>query len=598
MTAVMNAPPPPWEGINLPKGYTLTADGMFEKKKDGQIGDQISGPVWVSAHTHDPQTGLYGVAIDWVDLKGNLAELPTPRNRLHEQGRLLVEDLACRGLQIIPGKERSLKEYLARFSSGEGPWARSTSRVGWLDSKEGQLIYVHPHPDIGVIAAHDHERVIFLPEQHIPTVHTMCPQGSLDAWKTHVAEPCRNNPFLIFSFCASLAGPLLKAAMAESGGFHFYGRSSRGKTTAAQVASSVWGCGADPSSSAEHSHVQRWNTTHNGMEAQLAAHSDGVLVLDEIHTCDAKDFERLIYNMSGGKGKTALDKHRNSRQQRTWRIVVLSTGEISAKQKIEEVGKAAHAGQLLRLLDIPTGENIIVDPHGEEPGQFALKLKRACGQHFGRAGPALIKKITEEFESEYQLSGYVRALLDDYERKLTPPKASAEQRRAIQRFALIGVAGELAASYGIVPFTQAEIFDAIRIVLRAYLTDGTNIPDGARGLVKVQDFIQRYPSSFRDANIDSHKHFELAGYISQSHEKGLLYLFTPEGFKRACGGLDCKEVLRELNRHGLLLTNEKNRLTYKDSIKVGADYKRPRLYAVRAELLEFDAMEEAVISED
>jgi hypothetical protein len=82
--------------------------------------------------------------------------------------------------------------------------------------------------------------------------------------------------------------------------------------------SSIWGNGADPTEAPDRAFVQKWNATGNAFEALLSAHNDGLLVLDEIHTCDTKDFGAVIYNMSGGKGRQALDRERQLRRSRRW----------------------------------------------------------------------------------------------------------------------------------------------------------------------------------------------------------------------------------------------------------------------------------------
>lgn len=346
MNNVLSMPPAvshPWEGVAIPPGYELTADGVIELNEKGED-RRIAGPVWVSAHTHDETRSHYGLALCFIDLRGNVIEYPFRRDALHEQGRALAQHLAMRGLEIVPGQESRLSRYLGGFDSKQVPWLRATAKLGWIDAVDGRLAYVSPSSENGVIALEKTERIIFQPEQHSPNLHTIRQQGSLQDWQTHVAAPCRGNAYLITSLGMPFAAVLLKAAAAESGGIHYYGRSSRGKTTAAQVAASVIGCGADPSDAPDNAYIQRWNSTANGLEGLTAAHNDSLLILDEIHTFGGKDFGKVAYNVTGGKGKAVMDKDRNLKQQRTWRTFVLSTGEISVRQKIEEEGNKVRAG--------------------------------------------------------------------------------------------------------------------------------------------------------------------------------------------------------------------------------------------------------------
>ena len=65
----------------------------------------------------------------------------------------------------------------------------------------------------------------------------------------------------------------------ESGGFHYRGDSSGGKTTALKLAASVYG---------GTSYLQRWRSTDNALEATAAQHSDCLLILDELAQTDPK----------------------------------------------------------------------------------------------------------------------------------------------------------------------------------------------------------------------------------------------------------------------------------------------------------------------
>jgi len=63
-------------------------------------------------------------------------------------------------------------------------------------------------------------------------------QGSLDDWRVKIAERCKSSSYLVFGLAIGFAAPLLQLTSAESGvtrvesgGFHFWVRSTKGKTT-------------------------------------------------------------------------------------------------------------------------------------------------------------------------------------------------------------------------------------------------------------------------------------------------------------------------------------------------------------------------------
>lgn len=572
----------PWDGIALPANYSISRSGVFKEDDSSRL----AGPVWVAASTHDPLSGEHGLVIRWMDLHGNPCELAITRDELHTQGGgTLPARLARGGLLLTPGEERKLLRYLALFDAQLLPLWKATTRVGWIEEPDGALAYMMP-PPVGLVAVIGHATVIFQPERESPSTASLYPRGTLEDWNRTVVALCRSNPLLLFSILVGLSGPLIRFAELESGGFHYYGRSSHGKTTAAQVAASVWGNGADPAEAPDRAFVQKWNSTANAFEALLSAHNDGLLVLDEIHTCDAKDFGAVIYNMSGGKGRQALDRDRQLRRSRKWRTMYFSTGEISVMRRLQADRKEIHAGQLLRLIDIPIDGGIIVDAKGADAAAHADKLKAACAHHFGVAGQNLIRELVVHYDHAMALTGTVKTLVERHSAALTPADAPAEHRRAIKRFALAMVAGELAIKLGILESNLDEVELAVRTALRAWQMDGSNVPDRLRGVLNVQAFLERCESRFQKLGDDSRQvPNDRAGFVGWDQATGArAFLLTPDGFVEACGGQDVRETARELVSRGFLLAREHGRYMEKRDLGTG----RHRVYVVRASLLGFD----------
>ncbi len=571
---------PLWSEIPVPAGYELDERGVSQTT----TATRIAGPAWVKATTHDPISGDHGIVIAWHDPFGAPHELAVTRDELHGQGSTLAARLSRGGLWIMPGTERKVLQYLAEFDVLRVPRWAAVTRVGWIEREDGQLAYMLPPPR-GLVALDSQPPVIFQPERESPSSASLYSRGTLADWNASVVSLCKDNPLLLFPVLIGLSGPLLRFAEMESGGFHYYGRSSHGKTTAAQVAASVWGNGADPAESPDRAYVQKWNSTANAFEALLCGHNDSLLVLDEIHTCDTKDFAAVIYNMASGKGKQSLDRERQLRRPRRWRAIYFSTGEVSVLSKLQADGKAVHAGQLLRLVDIPIERGIITHTGDMHPAAYADRLKSSCSRSFGTAGPALIETLVREYEGTGKLVGTIKTKVEHYSGVLTPKDAPPEIRRAIKRFALTMVAGELAIQLGILDCTMMHVGAAARTALRAWLTNGENVPDRLRGLMNVAEFIQRHESRFQSlGSVHAYPPRDRAGFVGFDKTTGeQQYQFTREGFAEACGGLDPKETASELKERGFLVA-ERGRLTDKRDTGNG----RTRLYVVRAALLEFD----------
>ncbi|MCG7867299.1 MAG: DUF927 domain-containing protein [Candidatus Thiodiazotropha taylori] len=566
-----------WLNITPPDGYLLTEQGVFEERKAGPV--MICGPVWVEALTRDHNGTGWGMLVCWIDRDGQTQSKAIANHLLHETGGGLAILLSQGGLMIVPGEERKVARYLGCFQ----PTNRllCVSQVGWVESGN-QLVYVRPD---GVLSKDKTDEIIFQPEQHAPTVDTMKSKGSLALWQQHVAEPCKGNPYLVFSVCASFAAVIQRFVGSDNSGFHLYGNSSRGKTTALQVAASVHGCGADPGGAVE-TYLLRWNATQNAMEGLAAAHNDGLLVLDEIGSCPAYDFGRTVYDLSGGQGKSRMNKNAVLNKQRRFRVLTLSSGEYSVLQKIEEMGKKAKAGQKNRFLDIPIEDAIVIETHGETPTDFVNKLKRCCGEYYGTAGPAYIQAILDEYGQEEVVRSRMQQYIEQWVGMLRQDLSlEPAQARAMGRLAPVGAAGQMAIELGILPLELADIQCAVETIRDAWLTDEFNMSEEIRGALNVRAFILKNRDRFGSAELAIDKVRQLAGYY---HAEERWYLFTPEGFAEACGGIPEKVVAKALRSRRLLHTNNSSHLKSRLSIPGLAE--RLEVYAVRQVILESDSL--------
>src|ERR1017187_7318759 len=199
--------------------------------------------------------------------------------------------------------------------------------------------------------------------------------GTAGNWKEKVGKYCSGNSRLIFAASTAFAAPLLAAVEMEGGGFHYVGKSSRGKSTCLEVAASVYG-------SAAH-YLQNWDTTKNSLEQVAEAHNDCLMVIDELGSVDGAIVGPTLYMIANGHGKSRMHQ-----PKRRWRVLFLTSGEITLAEHMEEAGKTTKMGQEVRLLNITPPDRVngswFENTHSfDSPGDFANYLKEATRKQYG-----------------------------------------------------------------------------------------------------------------------------------------------------------------------------------------------------------------------
>lgn len=108
------------------------------------------------------------------------------------------------------------------------------------------------------------------------------------------------NSRLTFAVSVAFASPLLHLIEMESGGFHYRGTTSSGKTSALAMAGSV--CGSPE-------YLQRWRATDNGLEGIALSHCDAILTLDELKMIDARIADESAYMLANGSAKVRANQN-------------------------------------------------------------------------------------------------------------------------------------------------------------------------------------------------------------------------------------------------------------------------------------------------
>lgn len=457
-------------------------------------------------------------------------------------------------------------------------FARCVERTGWHDR-----VFVFPDHTIG----ETDELVLFQSESATPTHYRT--RGELTHWRSDVAELCRGNSRLMLGVCVAFAGPLLAWAGEESGGFNIRGASSTGKSVSLHLAASVWG-GPD--------FRKKWRTTDNAMESLAALHSDTVLPLDEMGEIDARIVGETVYMLAGGEGKARAGRAGGLRHTPTWRVVFLSTSEISLAEHMRQGGKKVQAGQDARVADVPAdagaGHGVFEALHGYDSGvKVAEAIKRLTGEQYGHAGPAYLQGLMPRLDT---LPDVLRAQRDTFRTAHLPKSASGQSLRVAGRFALVAAAGELATEMGITGWEQGEATVAVARCMKDWAEErgGVGNLEPVRMIEQVRHFLHahgtaRFPM-IGDGEKEGWVTVNHAGFREASVMSEMSYYVFAEVFEQqVCEGFDARAVARQLKAIGALRTDGQRLKVSKRLPGKGL----VRCYHVLADIWEADAQQAA-----
>jgi uncharacterized protein (DUF927 family) len=377
--------------------------------------------------------------------------------------------------------------------------------------------------------------------------------GTLEDWKNQVAMYALNNPYLVFAICCGFSGPLLNLLNVMGIGFHYLGDSTSGKTTALLVATSVWGA---------PKFMLSWRQTANRLEAQAASRSDCLMTIDESHMVDPRTLDACIYLLLGGVAKGRLKRDSTAAETAHWRIAVLSSGERALETHLSAAQIDHKAGQSVRICDIPVeGKYGVFDqlPPDLSAAATADMLRQNAAKTYGTAGPAFVRRLIQEMPNldlHTELTQIVKSL--DTE------GLSAQQQRVWHSFALVGLAGELAIGFGIVPWEKGSAAGAAADLFETWRKnqpESSKSKEHAQVLQRVLDFIERHGDT-RFTNIklrvrpgsengvpDVPAARERAGWWEDTDARRN-YLFTSAGLHEAIGDFDWSRALRALDEAG------------------------------------------------
>jgi len=502
----------------------------FEVKEGTRSSKRVCSPLHIKATTYDSQENNYGRLLSFKTTSGGWREWSMPMELLKGGGDEMRGELLAMGVEIQPGT--SARNLLSMYLQTNPPKLKiqCALQVGWCGDS-----FVLPDKVYG----RDSDTIIFQSGERARDEFTQA--GTVEGWREKIALRAIQNTILTVAISAAFAAPLSKKCNAESGGLHFVGNSSIGKSSAIDAACSVWG---------GENFKRSWKTTANGLEGAAVLFNDCLLALDEIGECDPREIGAIVYSLGNGRGKQRATRSGSARGVSRWRSFVLSTGERTISTAMSEGGYRSKAGQSVRILDVPSerAHGIYDELHGYESGQaLSDSLKKYSIEQCGIVGRAFLQKLTLDTRDFNERIERIKGLAQF---QATEP----QHRRAAARFALVGLAGELATEYGLTGWQEGGAIKAASECFKLWRNcRGKGSDERQQILEQLSDFIERHEDS-RFSRIDGLRDVQIrdkAGWKEVRDEINF-YLFNSGGMKEALKGFDLKKSLDVLVEAGVL----------------------------------------------
>ena len=523
----------------------------------------------------------------FVDLDGARQEILVRPEDAHSTK--LISLLESRGARLPTDK--AARRRLCEDIVNADPRRRIllVERPGWIDDSKFML-----GPDV-IGEGGEEVRLGDRLGQHRARI---AKKGSLDGWKSGIRKPCEASSYLVFALSTGFAAPLLRLTNVENGGFHFWGPSTKGKSSLLQCVATIFG-GADE---AEIGYMRSWRVTSTAGDEMSLGHCDLPLVLDEVKLLDpdpviaARRASEVAYSITSGVPKSRSRRYDSEIPEdlKQYRVLLLSAGELSLERQAISGGSRRLRGEEARLIDIPVPDGTgILDrlpkaTRGAARRQVIEDLKDACARSFGTAGQRFVEQLVQQFtknpeELRLHLSRWIRLFL----KKATVDLDDPYEVRFARRFSLAYAAAILAIGYEVVPWDPNLALRSIRRIYRR--ARGQRARTNNSVSMAAERVIRRVCKA-TPINLDGVEKAERQPFASEEilqmrHLDGsTLRAIEPTFFRKLVGSaVSARAVADHLESEGILVPRPNGRRTRQIAVPGGT--KRHDYYCLREDRL-------------
>lgn len=569
--------------IVKPEGFVVNEHGTFAvvpTKNGSELKELTDVPLGITARARNPIGNRWFVRIEWLSPEGGRDHLQVQAHQLLSNFGPIVEEFAKRGVVVNHRTQTNLKDYFHACQKDKAiPVGRAVEHLGFATELGDDFpLFVLPNqvivPPSGAQTVERGERVFFSPSSEVPSLAGYRTSGSLQGWQDALA-PWGDHALIVFGAVLGFVGAFKHLIGAENHGFHLWGGTSTGKSTSSQVCVSVMGNPVNPGRTPDGAALfQTWNATPAGVELILAPHSGMTVVIDEI---GAKDGALNFYNAFSGIARVRMNELGNQRDQSRWSVVVMSTGEYSARAHTETHTPAVVTdGMSVRMLDISASAMLDMAAQAGAPTftespegkQGIERLQREVTHNYGWALPALVEFVnTRCSELGMTPADGLKGAVAEHEAAMVEraieggAKLTSAQLRGLQRLALASAVGAIAVQSGVLPFTEDQVMRAIDAAQDAWLGDVQFLTESEKIGENLRNYVTAYFHHFRPEDKRLNLSSTERPFFFLADRK--LIFFSDEQLKRAAGTTSIRIINSFLRANGWLNGGEKGHATAK-----------------------------------
>lgn len=276
-----------------------------------------------------------------------------------------ILELANVGVAVTSESAKHLVQYfydLESLNYDRIPEKNSVSRLGWIED-EGFSPYV--------------EELVFDGDANFRTFfESVKKRGSMEKWLCMARGIRQKSVFARVILASAFASVLVKPLGGLPFFVHLWGGTESGKTVGLMLAASVW---ANPEIGR---FIHTFNSTAVGREKSAAFVNSLPLILDELQIVkDKREFDKDIYMLSEGAGRTRGTKSGGVDKTPTWANCILTSGEMPI------TGAGSGGGAVNRIIEIECREKLFEDPRG---------VADTVRKNYGFAGRAFVEHLQQD----------------------------------------------------------------------------------------------------------------------------------------------------------------------------------------------------------